>query len=458
MRSLFVRFFLSFWLIIGITIGTAAIGGFWYSERMREAIESFELGDSMLEASQALESDGRDGLLQWLTDFPRSAGVSIFILDERGRDILQRRPPYGVMRIFRRHREHFREHRHDSDEPRNLRRARPLPQLIAANGDTYTFVVAPSHLPSAIWASADARLLLLILALIISGLVSTALAKAISRPVQKLRDATIALSDGDLDVRVADSIGRRRDELGMLGRDFDAMAEKLQTAVLQQTELSRNISHELRSPLARIRVAIELAKRQAGELGEFERLEREAERLDNLIGQILSYTRLESGSVRDTTTVDLADVISEVAENVNFECRADGIEGVKVTTGPIAAIELNGHRDALVSAIENTVRNAVHHSPPEGEVSITLARSDDDAVIEIRDQGPGVDDGDLNNLFEPFFRTRQSAESEKNDGTGLGLAIAARAVQLNGGAISASNHRVAGSVNGLIIKIVLPVR
>ena len=133
MRSLFVRFFLSFWLIIGITIGTAAIGGFWYSERMREAIESFELGDSMLEASQALESDGRDGLLQWLTDFPRSAGVSIFILDERGRDILQRRPPYGVMRIFRRHREHFREHRHDSDEPRNLRRARPLPQLIAAN-------------------------------------------------------------------------------------------------------------------------------------------------------------------------------------------------------------------------------------------------------------------------------------------------------------------------------------
>lgn len=456
MRSLFVRFFLSFWLIIGITIGTAAIGGFWYAERMREAIETFELGDSMLDASQALESGGREGLVQWLKENPQSRAINIFIMDERGHDLLDRRPPYGVTRIFHRHRQHARDHRRDSDDPGNLRRARPLPQLVAANGDTYTFVVTPLRIPSAIWASTDARLLLLVLALLISGLVSYTLANAISRPVRKLRDATVAFSDGELNVRVADSIGKRRDELGMLGRDFDSMAEKLQAAVEQQAELSRNISHELRSPLARMRVAIELARRKSGELSEFDRLEREAERLDSLIGQILSYTRLDSGTDREMARVDLADVISEVAENVNFECKAEGLEGVSVTTELESSAEINGHREALVSAIENAVRNAVHHSTPNSAVRVVFSRSGENAVIEVIDQGPGVAEEDLASLFEPFFRTRQSAESEKDHGTGLGLAIAARAVQINGGEISATNRRIDGAVAGLIVRIVLP--
>lgn len=453
MRSLFVRFFLSYWLIIGITIGTAALGGFWYAERMSDAIENFELENSILEASIALESGGREGLTQWLNDFPQSRAVRVFVIDESGHDILDRRPPFGVMRLFRRYNEHVRRHRHDDDGPSNLRRARPLPQLVAANGDTFTFVVAPARLSNNIWADADARYLLLIIALAISGLVSYALANAISRPVRKLRDATVALADGELDVRVASSIGKRRDELGMLGRDFDSMAEKLQSAVEQQTELSRNISHELRSPLARMRVAVELAKRQAGELPEFDRLEGEAERLDNLIGQILSYTRLDSGAGREAEAVDLADVISEVAENVNFECKADGIEGVSVVTEIKPVSEFRGHRDALVSAIENIVRNAVYHCPANSEVTVALSRAQQQAIIEIRDHGAGVDSDDLERLFEPFFRTRKSAASENKHGTGLGLAIAARAIQVNRGEITALNH----ADGGLSVRIALPL-
>lgn len=453
MRSLFVRFFLSYWLIIGVTIGSAALGGFWYAERMREAVENFELENSILDASAALESGGREGLTQWLSDFPQSRAVRIFVIDESGDDILGRRPPFGVMRSFRRYNEHLRRHIHDDTTPGNLRHARPLPQLIAANGETYTLIVAPTRLSGNLWATADARFLLLLIALVVSGLVSYALANAISRPVRKLRDATVALADGDLDVRVASSIGKRRDELGMLGRDFDTMAGKLQSAVEQQSELSRNISHELRSPLARMRVAVELAKRQAGDLPEFDRLEGEAERLDSLIGQILSYTRLDSGSARDPEAIDLADVISEVAENVNFECKSDGIKGVTVVTEIQSLGSFHGYRDALVSAIENIVRNAVYHCPANSDVTISLSQGQQQAIIEIRDHGAGVDSADIERLFEPFFRTQRSAESETSHGTGLGLAIAARAIQVNRGEISARNH----ADGGLLVRIALPL-
>ena len=454
MKSLFVRFFLSFWLIIGITIGAAAIGGFWYAERMRDAIDNFEIGDSMLEASAALEAGGREGLTSWLKEFPQSRAIAIYILDERGLDILERRIPSGISRMFRRHRQHEHNFRRDRDEPINLRRARPLPQLVAENGDTYTFFVLPSRIPEAILGSADARVLLLIFALLASGLVSYALASAISRPVRKLRDATVALADGDLNVRVANSIGQRRDEVGMLGRDFDSMAEKLQRAAQQQTELSRNISHELRSPLARMRVAVELAKRQAGELPEFDRLDVEAERLDSLIGQILSYTKLDAVPHQDPEPVKLDDLIREVVEDVNYECKADGMAGVFVSAEFAATPVICGHPGTLVSAFENILRNSLRHSPPNGDITISLQQNDDEAVVEIADHGPGVDKDDLPKLFEPFFRTRKSAESGHDHGTGLGLAIAERAVHMNGGRIDARND--AGG--GLIVRIFLPIQ
>jgi len=454
MKSLFVRFFLSFWLFIGITIGAAAIGGFWYAERMRDAVDNFELGDSMLDASAALEADGRDGLAGWLKDFPQSRAITIFILDERGHDILERRIPPGIARMFRRHRQHDDDYRHDRDPPINLRRARPLPQLVTANGDTYTFFVVPTRIHDAILGNADARVLLLIFALLTSGLVSYALASAISRPVRKLRDATVALADGDLNVRVADSIGKRRDEVGMLGREFDSMAEKLQRAAFQQTELSRNISHELRSPLARMRVAVELAKRKAGELPEFDRLDIEAERLDSLIGQILSYTKLDVAPNQDPESVRLDGLLSEVVENVNYECKAEGIDGVSVASNITTSPLICGHAGALISAVENILRNAVRHSSANSEVTVSLEQKDNEAIVKIADHGPGVDEDDLLRLFEPFFRTRKSAESDRDHGTGLGLAIAERAVRMNGGRIDAQND----TQGGLVVRIYLPIQ
>jgi len=452
MRSLFLRFFLSFWLVIGIIIGAAATGGFWYAERMREAMEDFQLGDSMLAASAALETGGRDRLVGWLSEFPKTRGITLYVIDDHGNDILDRPISTGISRAYRRHREYLRFQESGHEQPRNLRRSRPRPQLVATGGDTYTFFVSTSRISEAIWGSTDIRLLLLLFALLVSGAVSYALATAIARPVRKLRNATVTIADGDLHVRVADSIGKRRDELGMLGRDFDSMASKLQRAAEQQIELSRNISHELRSPLARMRVAVELARRKAGELSEFERLDDEAERLDELIGQMLSYTRLDADPGRGATTVNLEDVVNEVAENVSFECRAGGAKGVTVVADTEPGIRITGHYEVLVSAVENIVRNAVRHSPAKGVVHIRLHAEGAGANIEIDDDGTGVPSDDLPRLFDPFFRTRESAEADGNGGTGLGLAIARRAVELHGGQIVAHNR----DRGGLSIQISLP--
>jgi len=454
MHSLFLRFFLSFWLIIGIIISAAATGGFWYAEQVRESIEDFHLSDPLFEASAALDAGGTTALREWLRDYEPARGITLFVIDEAGNDLINRSMSKWTERTYRRHRDHdnLRSRRSRSGEPPNLRRSRHLSQLVGADGETYTIFVSTSRIPESIWGDSDVRLILLIFALLVSGAVSYLLASAISSPVRKLRGATVSLADGDLEVRVADSLGNRRDELGLLGRDFDSMATKLQGAAKRQTELSRNISHELRSPLARIRVAVELARNKAGELSEFSRLDDEAERLDSLIGQILSYTKLETNTDRKFDVIDLAEIVGEVVENVNYECKADAVKGVKVTADDVQTIEVRGHPDALISAIENVVRNAVRHSPPNSEVHIAIERAENDITISVSDTGTGVGDEDLPRIFEPFYRTRESSESGNLDGTGLGLAIARRAINLHGGQISARN----GANGGLVVDFTLP--
>jgi two-component system sensor histidine kinase CpxA len=453
MQSLLLRIFLSFWLIIVITFATAGVSGFLYAERMRDAIERFEVGESMLAASAALDSGGREGLADWVRNDPTSRAITLFVLDERGHDILDRPVPFILTRAFRRHREHPRRHSFDVGDPRNLRRSRPHPQLVGADGSVYTFFVAPSRGVHSVWTTPDARWLLFFIALIVSGVVSWFLATTISGPVRRLRDATVALAGGDLAVRVAESVGKRRDEFGTLGRDFDAMAENLQRAAARQTELSRNISHELRSPLARMRVAIELAKQKSGDLPEFARLDNEAERLDELIGQILSYTKLDASPDTEAAPVELADLVHEVVANVNYECKAEGIDGVSVVSQINASPVVHGHAEALTSAIENIVRNAVHHSPPESQVNVQLSTDESSVLIEVSDRGAGVAEDELSSLFEPFFCTRASAESKETRGTGLGLAIAKRAVSVNGGSVSARNQ----AAGGLLVRVALPL-
>jgi len=456
MRSLLVRIFLSFWLIIGITTGVAAVGGYYYAERMREAIENFEIGDALLEASAALDAGGRSGLKHWLEEMSRQDGVSIYIVDANERDLLNRPVPHRIRYILRRHTAHMLRGNgrpgRPKDQRENLRPAQPLSQLVLPDGEVLTLVAVPPRHPYRRWLDERRFPWFLALALMVSATVSYLLARAMTRPVQDLRKATDAIADGALQTRVRPGLHKRRDELGMLARDFDRMAARLQHAAEQQTELSRNISHELRSPLARLRVALELARRQAGELPEFARIDAETDRLDQLIGQILSYTRLDGKAGEPAEPVPLADLLRGVVENVNYESTAETGNGVRVTLAVHATPTVLAHSGPLESAIENVLRNAVRHSPPAGIVSLSLDANAEQATITVTDDGSGVDDSEIDKLFQPFFRTRTALQRGDWPGSGLGLAIAARAVHLHGGAIDAANR----DNGGLRVTITLP--
>jgi signal transduction histidine kinase len=280
------------------------------------------------------------------------------------------------------------------------------------------------------------------------------LARHLTSPVSKLQRATRELAAGNLDVRVGPAMGNRRDELATLGADFDLMAEKIETLINSQRRLLGDISHELRSPLARLNVALELARQRSGSeaTSALERIQREAENLNDLIGQLLALTRLESGAVSVVKNqFDLTQLVREVGEDADFEARGRD-RTVRVTT--IDSHLMDGNYELIRRAIENVVRNAVHYTAKGTAVEVVLSEKEgetDGAVIKVRDHGPGVPDEALEKIFQPFYRVDEARDRESG-GSGLGLAIAQRALKLHGGSIGATN----ADDGGLIVTMHLP--
>ncbi|MDH3621180.1 MAG: ATP-binding protein [Gammaproteobacteria bacterium] len=451
MRSLLIRIFASFWSIIVITIIAAAAIGFWYAERTREIMQNFEDSDAVLEASAALSEDGRDGLADWLRSLPGAAESLVFVVDDNGKDLLGRQLPSPVRFSMARASGRDRGRRPPKPDTRNIRPARPFTQLVGPDDRVYTIFVLPARSITTRWLVDRGRGGLVILALLVSAMVSYWLARTISRPVRRFRESANAIAGGNLDTRVAESVGKRRDEIGLLAQDFDRMADELQRAWLQQTELTRNVSHELRSPLARLRVALELARRKTGDLVELDKIDAETERLDELIGRILEYSRLDSDSHEVRSSIALDELLRSVVEDVRYEY---GYQGAKASIELEADTEctIDGYPNALRSCVENVIRNAVQHSRDDGDVHVQLSLEDSQAVISVEDQGGGVREHELERIFEPFYRsTARQGEASRQTG-GLGLAIASRATALNGGTIAASN-----AANGLCVEIRLPV-
>ena len=443
MKSLLLRFFISFWLIIGITIGLAAVGGFWYAERMRDAYESFEVNDLAREASAALASAGRDGLKVWLSNYTEAGGIRILVIERNGRELLDRPIPRTLVAMLNRQRRAPPPDRERRD-PDNFRPARTLTQLIGPDGSRYTFFLVPRRDSLFFENGLPARGILLFVALLVSAVMSLLMARTVSKPVQQIRDATREIAEGNLDSRVAESVSKRSDELGLLGRDFDAMADSLFRSAALQTELSQNVSHELRSPLARLRVALELARQKAGDLTEFDRIDQESERIDELIGQILSYSRIEAITDADKQRVNLNELLSDVVDDVNFECRSSGAGATSVRADLGEIIHCHAHVGSIRSAIENILRNAVRHTKRDSEVAVALSRNANGIVITVEDEGPGVKPAEIDQMFEPFFRTSLTAGD--HSGTGLGLAIVRRAVELHGGSVRAANRHEGGLI------------
>jgi signal transduction histidine kinase len=277
----------------------------------------------------------------------------------------------------------------------------------------------------------------------------------LSAPIRRIQEGARALAAENLDtrectgLRVSAGLEGRRDELAVLARDFDAMADQLRANRSALTRLLRDISHELRSPLARMRVAVGLARQPAADLvRQLDRLEREIERLDSLISQVLKLARLHGTDppfARET--FDLDDVIEEVVRDANFE---GAVKNCRVELEGSARASVNGSRDLLRSAIENVLRNAVRYSPPDAPVGVTVARPHDGMAILIRDRGPGVPDKDLERIFEPFYRVAESRDRDTG-GEGIGLAITAEVMKAHGGSAAAAN-----TPGGFEVRLSLP--
>ncbi|HKX84220.1 MAG TPA: ATP-binding protein [Pyrinomonadaceae bacterium] len=277
-----------------------------------------------------------------------------------------------------------------------------------------------------------------------------ALARYISSPVRKISTATQEFAEGKLDTRVAGKLGSRRDELSNLAEDFDDMAERIESLITSQQRLSRDVSHELRSPLARMNVALELARQKVdGDAAPLlERIENESIRLNEMISRILTLSRLESGSNDfERKDIDLKKLVEQTVADADFEAQAKG-KSVRVASADAGII--TGSSSLVRSAVENVLRNAVRYTREGTAVDVWLGASDREMKVTIADHGGGVPEPEVKNLFRPFYRVGEARERSAG-GIGLGLAIAEQAVRVHGGTISAVNKG-----DGLEIEIVLP--
>lgn len=295
----------------------------------------------------------------------------------------------------------------------------------------------------------SSRQIVQILAVILTaGLVCYALASYLSSPIVKLRAATRKFAEGDLRTRLAI---KRRDELGDLAREFDQMAERIETLVASEKRLTQDISHELRSPLARLNVALELARSRANPEtnGFMERIETESKRLNEMISRLLVLSKLENSSENfEKHEVNLTKLFEQIVTDADFEAQANG-KSVKIVGKD--DVKVFGNENLLRSAIENVLRNAVRYTKEETAVKVSLSKQNKSAVVSVRDYGAGVPEDELEKLFRPFYRVH-AARERKTGGIGLGLAIAERAVHAHQGSIKARNTE-----NGLLVEISLPI-
>ncbi|HUM05015.1 MAG TPA: ATP-binding protein [Terriglobales bacterium] len=447
MRSLFLRIFLSFWaalilfLVLAITIAMAV--------RSREPnIESLA-AKALAEVMSAYRSGGERAAGEYLENFQHTQHVRAYVYAPDGREITGRLAPPWIEDMRRtgqrRHRGWL-----DSLLPERLSR-----EVLTLDGQQYMLVLESFPRPGPFFGPHDVPGLGLSILVISSGLVCYLLAWSLTKPVTRLRQATQRLAAGDLSARTGAPARGRRDELGQLMRDFDRMAERIEALMDSQSRLLKDVSHELRSPLARLSVALGLARQRSTADNEsaLSRIEVEADRLNLLIQRLLTISRLESGAdgVRKTR-LSLRELIENVARDAEFET-AD--RKCRLSAEPTEEYMVEADPDLLRSAIENVVRNAVRYTAPGTTVEIRLERrigdEGEDVVVRVSDSGPGVPDDDLERIFQPFYRI-DDARNRQTGGAGLGLSITERAVRLHGGQVRASNR----PEGGLEVEIRIP--
>jgi signal transduction histidine kinase len=446
-RSLFLKIFFCFWLAAAAMIGALNLM-LWFSfvqdpnpERRRGALgEALNLYAES--AVQVYDSEGALPFEEYLTRSLKEAGTEIALFDETGKALTPQTSEdvANVATEIRQTKQHV-------SHVSSIGRLTWGRMVVAPSGKSYIFVsrlrqpYVPRGLP-------DLGIALSILA---AGVISYLLALYLTSPVKKLKSVVQSFAQGNLEARVAPQLGSRHDELADLGREFDHMAERIEALISSQKRLLADISHELRSPLARLTVALALARKNTTTKGEaaLDRIEMESERVNALVGQLLALTRLESGAESvPPETVALEELVEEVTDDANYEAKPLHKE---VRVLQLSPSRVRGSSELLRSGIENVIRNAIRYTAEGTAVEVSLTTRLDSAVVTVRDHGPGVPDSELQHIFEPFYRVGEARE-RSSGGVGLGLSIADRTIKLHGGTIRAENVN-----DGLLITISIPL-
>jgi two-component system sensor histidine kinase CpxA len=470
MRSLFLKIFLSYWMAQALFLVLAII--VTLAMRPSREISNLQAQEPKFlnEALQAYQSGGEAAARKYLGNVHDNQHVRVFIFDDQGRELLDRKPHDWVDRA-RRGQGHTADSFLGRFGPGQVLRQ----TLTADDGRNYMVIVdlPPEEHP----LFGRIHGIGILIAIISSGLVCYILARYLTSPIVQLRAATQKLASGDLTARAGTPASRRHDEMAELMRDFDRMAERLESLVNAQSRLLTDISHELRSPLARLNVALELARQRSGAEASsaLDRIDRESKRLNELIQKLLTIARLEGGEESiEKSPVHLEQLIHEIARDASFEAQS---RHCQVEAEIIDDCVVMGSPSLLHSAIENVVRNAIRYTHEGTKVELRLeqdvkfpvdtglkkialhdAHSGNDgagkaeAVVRVIDSGPGVPEDALDKLFRPFYRI-DDARGRQTGGVGLGLAITDRAVRLHGGTIRISNR----PEGGLMVEIRLPL-
>ena len=467
MGRLFWKFFAFFWLAqLTAVIGTGVT--FWLRNEMQQRIPdavdaSPPAALHSAAAAATLRHGGIDALRELLEESSREGGTlggpPVYAVDETRNELLGRPLSPEIVAALD-------ALAADPEKHQGV-------EAVAAGGHRYLLFAPPHRRPPPLEADAQPGgrgaqfagnplsrpprggppLAPLAVGALVSLIFAALLAWYVARPIRNLRAAFEAAADGRLERRLAPAMGRRRDELADLGRDFDRMASRLKSLMDSQRRLLHDVSHELRSPLARLQAAIGLVRQQPERIDDFvARIERESGRMDTLVSELLTLSRIEAGMAgKLDEAVNLGELLGDVVDDARFEAAA---RNCQVDLSGNRDVVLQGNGELLHRAVENIVRNAVKHAPPGSRVDIDVAQADERVIVRVADAGPGVAEADLQAIFAPFFRAGAAKGKNSPDGHGLGLAISRRVVEAHQGTISAANR----PTGGLCVTVTLPLR
>jgi two-component system, OmpR family, sensor histidine kinase CpxA len=446
MKSLFLKMFLAFCAANAVLI-CAIVFGYELAnpDQLPFIWPRVGKGAIVSAARVAIDTYERGGpapLAQYLETLQHDTGLEAELLDSSNRNLAGRAPGPGPPDDLAAH--------PNGQLVIRVRGRLAAIRLSGHNDRSYSFVTTvPRRGATGFWPR-----MFFVLLILTGAVLCYLLARYITGPVVHLRAAAFSFSHGDLGARITlPGVLRRKDEIGGLAGDFNRMAERIETLMKAQKRLIADVSHELRSPITRLSLALGLVRRskEVGAGAPLARMEREVERLNTLIGQLLTLSRLESvDTPPPMELLDLSALIREISADADFEAASTnrGVELVEC-----AACSMLGARDLIRSAVENVVRNALKYTGPDTNVLVRLLRvTDRKAEIVVQDHGPGAPDQALAHIFEPFYRA-DDARDRGSGGAGLGLAITQQIVTLHGGSVHVEN-REAG---GLEFRVTLPV-